>query len=142
MIDLSKITKAVQEMLESSLVGYVIVRNEPRNEDPNVAASGKGWIGIYRGSNNYSPRTTGSRPWGAVVEVIVEVQTASMRSGEEAEDRLQAAEQEVMNVLDADKKLKETVDMTVGYEINYDINASSQMYYQAAIITVKAEVRS
>jgi hypothetical protein len=142
MIDLSKITKAVQEMLSGGLSGYTIVRNEPRNEDANIAASGKGWVGIYRGSNSYNPRTTGDRPWGAVVEVVVEVQTASMRSGEDAEDRLQAAEQEVMGVLNADKKLKGTVDMTVGYEIAYDINASSQMYYQAAIITVKAEVRS
>ena len=142
MIDVSKITKAVQEMLVAGLGGYTITRNELRNEDPSIAAEGKGWIGVYRGSQKLSPQTTGNRPWGGEVEVVVEVQTASMRSGAEAEERLQAAEKEVMDVLEADKKLKATVDMTMGYDVRYEINADTQTYFQAAIITVKALVRA
>lgn len=142
MIDISTITKAVEAMLISGLDGYVITRNELRNEDPNVAAGNKGWVGIYRGGQKLSPRTTGNMPWGGEVEIVVEVQTASMRSGAEAEERLQAAEKEVMDVLEADKKLGGTVDMTMGYEVRYEVNADTQTYFQAAIITVKAEVRT
>ena len=50
----------------------------------------------------------------------------------------------VMDVLTANKKLNDTVNMTVGYEIKYDVNEDeeAQIYFHAAIITIKTEVRA
>ena len=144
MINMKDITAGVETVLSNALAGYTIERNPRRNQDANTAALNKGWIGIYRGGLDYDAHTTGSQPWLAKPSVIVEVQAASFLSGEDAEDRLQDAEQEVMNALTADKKLDGTVNMTTGYEIRYEINEDeeAEIYFHAALITIKAEVRS
>jgi len=144
MINMKDITSAVETILNDNLSGYIIERNPRRNQDANTAAQGKGWIGIYRGGLDYDAYATGSQPWLAHPSVIVEVQAASMLSGEDAEDKLQDAEKAVMDVLTANKKLNDTVNMTVGYEIKYDVNEDeeAQIYFHAAIITIKTEVRA
>ena len=144
MINMKDITKAVKKILDNNLSDYVIERNPKRNEDPNIAARGKGWIGVYRGGLDYDPHTTGSQPWLAHPSVMVEIQTASLLSGADAEDRLQDAEEEVMDVLTANKNLSGTVSMTMGYEIKYEYNEDeeAQIYFHAAIITIKTEVRA
>jgi len=86
--------------------------------------------------------TIGNIPWLVAVDVIVEVQVADMGSGSEAEDRLQDAELEVLNVLTANKKLNATVEMTHGYSIEYEYNDDEHIYFHSAIITIHAEVRT
>jgi len=144
MINMKDITKGVKTVLDDNLSDYIIQRNPKRNDDPNTAAQGKGWIGIYRSGLDYDPYTTGAQPWLAHPSVMVEIQTASFLSGEDAEDRLQDAEKEVMDVLTANKTLNNTVSMTNGYEIKYEFNEDeeAQVYFHAAIITIKAEVRA
>ena len=141
---MTDITKGVKKVLDDNLTGYTIERNPRRNQDPNVAAMNKGWIGIYRGGLDYDAHTTGSQPWLAKPSIIVEAQVASLLSGEDAEDKLQDAEKAVMDVLTANKKLNDTVNMTTGYEIKYDVNEDeeAQIYFHAAIITIKTEVRA
>jgi len=144
MINMKDITKGVKKVLDDNLSDYIIQRNPKRNNDPNTAAQGKGWIGIYRAGLDYDAHTTGSQPWLAHPSVMVEIQAASFLSGEDAEDRLQDAEQEIMDVLTANKKLDDTVNMTNGYEIKYEFNEDeeAQVYFHAAIITIKTEVRA
>ena len=142
MINFSIITAAVEKILRDGLSGYSIERNEKRNEDPSIAAQGKGWIGIYRGRLIYDPHTTGNRPWKVGVEVIVEAQAAHMGSGEDVEAAITAAENEILNVLNNNKNLDRTVLHTMGYEIAYEYNTQEEFYYQSALITVKAEVRA
>jgi hypothetical protein len=129
MIDYKAILDAIQALLENNLDGYTITRNEPRNSDPNIAAKGKGWIGIYRGSLNYEPGriTTGSGRWNATMEPTIEIQTASGRSGADAEAKLQ----------DANPKLSNTVSMTNGYTIDYQYNSEAgELYHLSSIITI------
>lgn len=142
MINLSTITAGIETILNANLSGYTIERNPRRNVDPNLAAKGKGWIGIYRGMLSYMPHTTGATPWLATIAARVEIQVASMRSGEDAEDKLQEAETEVMEVLADNLTLNGTVNMTMGYEITYETNEDEQVFYHAALITIKAEVRT
>ncbi len=143
MINFSDITKAIETLLKANLTGYVITRNEGRNDDYNRAAQAEGWIGIYRGSLDYEPGFMGDRPWLVSVDVVVELQVASFISGSDAEDLLQAKEEAVLDILTDNKKLGSTVDMTNGYTIEYEYNADTEqgVYLQAAIITIHAEVR-
>ena len=143
MINMKDITGAVKSILEQNLQGYTIVRNAQRNMDPNIAAKNNGWIGVYRGSLDYSPHTCGgNNPYMAEIEVVIEVQAASMKSGADAEDRLQDAEEAVMDVLNDNKKLNGTVNQNMGYGIEYEFNADETIWHHAAIITARYEVRA
>jgi len=142
MINFKNITQAIETILNAQLSDYKIVRNELRNVDPNQATWGKGWIGIYRGKLDYEPHTTGATPWLVSADVIIEIQVASMTSGDDAEDKLQDAEQEVLNALVTDLTLGGTVLMTNGFSIEYDYNEDEQVYYHAAVITVRGELRA
>ena len=139
MIDYKAILDAIQTLLEDNLDGYTITRNEARNSDPNIASKGKGWIGIYRGSLKYEPGRvmTGSGRWDATMEPTVEIQTASGKSGADAESRLQDAEYEILELLDANPKLSNTVGMTNGYSIDYQYNTEAEeLYHLSSIITI------
>ena len=143
MLNMKDITTAAKDLLEQNLQGYTIVRNEQRNMDPNIAASGNGWIGVYRGSIDYNPKTCGGvSPYLAEVEIIIEIQAASMQSGSDAEDRLQDAEQAVINVLNDNKKLGGNVNQNMGYSIEYEFNADETIWHHSAIITARYEVRA
>ena len=142
MINLKTITQAIETLLNNNLEGYLIERNAERNVDPNKAARGSGWIGIYRGNVKYEPHTTGSTPWRALIELKVEVQRASMQSGADAEDKLEDSVEAVMDVLTANKKLNNTVGTTVGYRIDYEFNSEEKIWHHAGIITITAETRA
>ena len=142
MINFKTILQGVERVLLDNLTGYTIARNDPRNTDPDLAAKNKGWIGIYRGSLEYSAYAVGSIPWLVSVDTKVEVQVASMHSGEDAENKLQDAETEILTVLNNNKKLNNTVDMTNSFEIEYEYNDLEEIYHHAAIITIRSELRS
>ena len=143
MINFSTITKAVEELLTNNLPGYVITRNEEINSDPNVATRYKGWVGVYRGSLEYEAYTVGAgRRWMTNLEILIVLQAASLQNGAEAEDRLQDAEKEIMDVLTANPTLSGSVAMTTGYSIEYEYKREQQVYFHAAIITIKGQVRA
>ena len=150
MINLKLITQAVETLLKDNLGvinsqaskdGYTIERNAARNSDPNIAARGKGWIGIYRAKLSYKPLTLNQ--WKANIDIDVELQVAHFKSGDIAEDMLQDGEQAILNVLTANKNLSGTVGMTNGYDIDYQYNTDVQhgLYHHAAVITIEAEAQ-
>jgi len=143
MINFSDITQAIETLLTDNLTGYDITRNDERNEDYNRPANAVAWVGIYRGSVDYESYAVGSVPWLASVDTVVEIQVASMISGADAENKLQDAEEEVMDILTANKKLSDTVNMTNGYSVEYEYNADTDIgvWLQASIITIHSEVR-
>ena len=141
-LNFANVTKAVESILKGGLSNYMIKRNPERNVDPSKAAKGNGWIGIYRGPLTYDAHTTGSTPWLVGLNVRVEIQVASMKSGEDAEDKLQKAEEEVLTVLTNNKDLNGTVNQTLGYDVDYDFNEDERIWFHAAIIIIRAEVRS
>ena len=142
MINLKAVTQAVESILKADLYGYTIKRNPERNVDANLAARNKGWIGIYRGTQDLDAYTTGATKWLNTITVDVEVQAASMRSEEEAEDKLQDAETEVMNVFGDNLKLNNTVANVTGFAIRYEVNTEEKIYFHSAIITIRAEARA
>ena len=143
MIDYSQITAAIKSILEAELDStYLITRNEERNVNPNLPQRKGKYINISRGSVSYTAHVIGNTPWLVTVRPKIEIQVASMISGENAEDILQDAEKAVLDVLTANKKLNNTVAMTNGYDIEYEYNANEQIYHHASIITIIAECRS
>ena len=148
MINFKNITQAAETLLTSQVGdSYTIERNPVRPAEPSriIRDGKKGWIGIYRGSLKYDAHTVSATPWLVTISFTIEIQVASFASAEDAEDRLCDAEKEIIDILEADRrsgKLGGYVHNIVGYEINYDVNEDEQTYYQAAIITINAEVRA
>jgi len=142
MINFSHITQAIETLLTDGLTGYDITRNAERNSDYNRPANAVAWVGIYRGSIDYEAHLIGNVPWMASIDSIIEIQVASMISGADAENKLQAAELEVMDILTANKKLSGTVNMTNGYSIEYEYNADTDIgvWLQASVITMHSNV--
>lgn len=140
MLNRGAIGKAVENILRAGMEGYTIVRNEPRNEDPNMAAD-TGWIGIYRGRVKYRKHTTGPNPWIAEVEIDVEIQAASMADGIDVEEKLEKAEAQALALITASQNLEGTVQTIKEISVEDDLNVNNT-YYQAAIITIRAEVRA
>jgi hypothetical protein len=143
MINFKLITQALEKLLIENLDSkdYNIERNPMRPSSAEKAAD-KAWIGIYRGSIEYIAHSTGSQPWLAQIETIVEIQVASLTSAEDCEDKLCDAEKEVLDLLTNNKKIGGTIDMTNGFSVEYEINADEQTFYQAAIITIRGEQRA
>ena len=137
----SLISKAIKDIINEKTDGYLVIRNEKRNEDPSVAANSKAWIGVYRSRISYSKFTIGPTPWLAAVETDVEIQVASMKDGEDVEDKLQAAEKEIIEVLSANQTLNNTVSYIKEISVEDQTNINTETYFQASIITIKAEAR-
>lgn len=142
-LNYSSITKAIEDILRQRLPGYVITRNERKNVDPNICLmAGTGWIGIYRGSIDYDAYVISSRPWNVTPAPLINVQVASELSGNDCEDRLQTAEKAVVDALENDRTLNNTVSMILGYSMDYEYNQIEEIYFHGVNIRVKAETRS
>lgn len=144
MVNFKAITQGVESLLRENLSSYdyLIERNPIRPDDPYKAAQSLAWVGIYRGTLEYNSHTTGNQPFLVEIEVVIEIQVASLESAEDAEDKLCDAEIAILNILKTDKKLNSTVDHINGYGIEYEMNEAEATFYQSSIITVRAEVRS
>ncbi len=143
MVNRSTVARGIETILKENLEGYLIERNPERNEDPNVAARDKGWIGIFRGDADYEPARVSATPWRVTLTPRVEIQVASWESGEKCEENLEFAVNKVLTVLNSNRTLNGTVAMTVGYSVTDEVNRTQEgVYFQAAIITIKAEVRA
>lgn len=142
MINMSTITKAVEDMLGEHTAGYTIERNGARNEDPNVAAKDNGWIGIRKGRKQYEAYSTGASPWLAEVEIIIEIQYAHFSDPGLAEDKIEEAVEEILGILNTHYNLDGTVSHITGLKVEYDLNTDVDAYHYAAVITVLAEARA
>jgi len=142
MINTKTITQAVASRLRSQLPGYVVERNPVRPDDPWKAAAGTAWIGVYRGKTDYEGHAIGALPWMANVEIVIEVQVCDLTSADACEDKLLDAEKAVLDAINGDRTLCGTVDMVLGYSIEYEVNRDKNIYYEAAIITVRAQART
>jgi len=148
MINFKNITQAAVDLLITQAGDdFIIERNPVRPADPvKVMRDGKkGWIGVYRSGLKYDPYAVGATPWLATMRFVVEIQVASTATPEDCEDRLCDAEKQILDIFEADRKtgkLSGTVHNITGFEITYEVNADEQTYYQAALITVIAELRT
>lgn len=139
----SDITSAIESILRAGLDGYIITRNEPINSDPGIARLvTNGWIGIYRGKESYVGYCTGSTPWLVDVDPRVVIQAVSLKNGETAESILQGYVEEVLDVLNSNKRLNNTIANSIGYEISYQFNDQNQIYFHQATIIIKGQTRA
>ena len=142
MVDMKVITSAVKALLVANFSDCTIVRNARRNVDPNTAAQGDGWMGVYKGGVEYTPLTTG-RYFQSDIEVVVEIQKADFQNlGAKVEDELEVLVQSALEVFTAEPTLSGTVDSTMGYDVDYDINTDNEVYIYSALITISAQVKS
>lgn len=141
MIDVSAITMAVEDMLNEHTAGYDITRNDARNEDPNVAAKDNGWIGIWSGDEDYEAYSTGPSPWLVHIEVIIEVQYAHFTDAKAAEEKIEAAKNEILGIVGDHPTLDSTVTQITGIRVTRLRNQESAGYHYALRITVLADAR-
>lgn len=147
MINASEITRRVKTQLFNGLKvknkDYTVSRGEYINKDYELAP----WVGIYRGAIEYDPATLGDglNSWRANMKLRLVVQEASLESGEDAEEKLEQAVQDVLDVMMADKEWAgKGASMTVGISVEYSYNEtkSESIYFQSAMLTLEAEVRT
>ncbi len=98
-----------------------------------------------------SSDATGTTTWKPELTIIVEVQACDFKRHTAAEEKLQAAEEAVMNILMSRSdpnglKLGGTVNMTTGYDVAYEsyegADKDATLYFESAVITITAEVRA
>jgi len=144
MINVSDITKTLFDILGDNLEGYEITRNRGLNVDiSQPLVQGHGWIGIYKETMSYEPLTLGGKYMLATIQIKVELQCSSAISGEDAEDKLQTAEKEIMDILIENKTIAGTVDMTMSYDIEYEYNYDIEtIYFNSAVITLELQKKT
>lgn len=144
-INVGAIAKALQLQIQndfevSSFLKSEVVRGDYINEDPNNTP----WIGVYRGTVRYVPRTLGvsARNWEPSPEIRVVIQDTNFISAENCEDALEEHIKLVIDAIFKDTTIGGTVDMINEINVEYLYNETDResTYFQTAIITLKLEV--
>jgi hypothetical protein len=142
-LNYGSVTRAIETLLRQKLTGFIITRNARKNADPNKClAPGEGWIGIYRGPINYAAHVMGNRPWLVDPEPFVNIQVASAVSSDDAEDKLQDAEIKVIDILDSDRTIGNTVHTILGYRMDYEYNSDTEIYFHGVNVHIMAQTRA
>ena len=146
MKDLSLIMKAVEQAINNDTAGYYVERNPVRDiEDAELPAENKAWVGILKGDLNYTPQrmAAGFARFGVKGSILIIVQVVDLESQELADEKLTAAEKEILEVLADANNLKlpfnsePTVGMIEGFFIDYETKSEGSSFYQAAIIKME-----
>lgn len=145
MIDVSDIVKAFTDMLNSNadfiseLYTGEVYRGDYVNMDPDRTP----WAGVYKGTVSFEPRTLGSiNNWEAKPNIRLIIQTTDLASAEKCEDALNALIKKAVDVVNDDMTLKNTVDMVVGFNVEYGYIETEldTLHFQSAIVTFETEV--
>ena len=146
-LNVGNVTRALQQLLRDDLE---IAARGVRSADIEIAEivnesiDRTPWIGIYKGSVGYAPRTLGAHAasWQAAPQPRVIVQAGGLQGGAETEILLEDLIRDVMRVVFDSLTLNDTVDMVTGVNVEYrfieaDMESS---YLQTAILTFSTEV--
>lgn len=143
-VNLKTITRAIEDMLKTAHGGdYLIVRNAERNMEPNVPSIKGAWVNVTRGDAAYTPgRVMATNPhmWTYAPTVKVEIQTASLQSADDAEDKLLDVEYAIMTTLTANMRVASGAVLQ-GFDIAYEYLTDGTAHVYSATITIKLEVR-
>lgn len=143
-INLKTIVAATQAQLQAdaTIAGWLatnVERGTVVNEDPNRTP----WVGVYRGGQDYSPRTLGSvNNWEVSPSVKIVLQTTSLSDDFEVSDNMEQYVQDIIDAIMTDYTIGGTVDMINGFNVEYGYvnDDRTKMFFQNAIITVNMEV--
>lgn len=148
MLDVSTLTVALKAKLVAAFSASteVVERGTRVNFDPAIAMNG--WIGVYPGTIDTSPRAMGGRAWkdDAVLQVVVQAASYS-GDGTEASDALEARIKLVLDAIDTDLTLGVTGVRVTRYSREYkyvvfDDDGGGDLFMPQAVIKVFLEVRS
>jgi len=147
MINMYTITEALRDQLKNDPEASQISNREILvDEYVNVNPSNAPWMCVYKGSMNLEPRTLGmgAGRYTASPEPRVLVQAVSYQSGEDCSSLLDYYVNTVLNAVVSDPTLGGTVDMVVGFNIEYGYVEADRpsIHFQTARITVNCEVRT
>ncbi len=147
-VNVSTITNAVYELilddleLQELLEASHVVRSGFVNVNPGLTP----WAGVYKSSVEYTPRSLGqhSGTWQLTVGTQVLLQVFSADTGEDAENKLEDLIQKLMRLIFDNLTLKGTVDMTLGFNVEYRFleGENETSYFQMAMVTINSEVRT
>ncbi len=147
-VNVSDITKAIHQLilddsdLQELLEASHVVRSGFVNVNPGLTP----WAGVYKASVEYVPRSLGqhSGTWQLLVNTQVLLQVFSADTGEDAEDKLEELIQKLMHLIFENLTLKDTVDMTLGFKVEYRFleGENETSYFQMAMVTINSEVRT
>ena len=138
----SDVTAAIGRMMEGDprMYGVSITRAQEVNERP----SGCPWVGIYRTSQQFTPRTLGAGT-GAMnheLTMVVVLQAAGGQSGEDCEALLEELVANAASVILGDTSLGGTVLIVKSMEVQYqDYSRVDNVYMQTAALYITAETR-
>lgn len=145
-INMSSLSRVLEyEMSKDARFSKCMVsRSASVNADPSFAV--EGWIGVYRSSLRYDPRTLGrgGRNYTGTSRLYIVVQSTSLDSGEDAEESL---EEHVMNVIDVllnNEELRKKMDLIQDIRIAYSYNRTKEttIYFQEAVIEVTGTTKT
>lgn len=136
MLDMSQITAATAQLLQTRLPDYIIERNPLAPPESGKAAKARAWVGVYRGQVTYTPARVGGAAKDCDLEIILEIQAVSLKSPAEAESKLSLAEKEILETVGASRNLGDTVSFIKSYNVEYGLSKSGGTYFQTAVITL------
>ena len=141
MFNIHNVVEALVDQLNSDIDVYNIAKakgGEYINNDVNQAP----WIGVYRGSVEYSPRALGYNNWEVAHSIRVVAQEKSLITGSDCEQKLEDLVQKIITAVSSDKTIGNTVDMcnSIGVEYGFIETDRSSVYFQSAVITINLEV--
>jgi len=143
MIHVDSVTAALLGQLGADPVltssGFTLAEGEAFNHDLNQTP----WVGIYHGTLRIDPHSLGgTQPWEGQLELIVYVQEASHRSGQEATRLLNRAQSAVLDAVNGDRTLGGTVLMLTGMEVSpFQRDLAEDTWLFTNEIALKAAVR-
>ena len=143
MIFVNSVTAAMFTLLSSHSVIVSSAFTVQEGEALNQEITHTPWVGIYYGDMTIAPHTVGgATPWQAELELFLYVQEGSHRSGGEATRLLAMAQSEVLNALNEDKTIGETVLMLTGMTVSpFQRDLKEDTWLFTNEIALKAELR-
>lgn len=139
-VNVATITEAVVQLLRDAMPGVNVSRAEEINELPHLCP----WVGVYRSSVSFPPRTlglgTGFRDQS--VELILVVQQADGSSGAECEDLLEKLIGDTVSTVLSSPSLGGSVLVVDDVNIRYSsYEKRDSVYFQTATIYFTARTR-
>lgn len=148
-LNTKQILNRLQQVLSDALGnGYMVDRAERMASNWNTYAD-TAYVGIMKKSASYEGKRIGPQPWDVQLSIEIAVVCVSQLSGEDAEDKVTVATDEVIAALEANRKstavsgkLYGEVQNIIGYEVDYTLMHNDNTYVQVGTITLTVEVRT
>lgn len=140
--DAHAMTVALEEILKADerLAHFIVVRSEPIDEQPEGAPV----VGIYKARESYQAHTiaAGQNPWRVEGTPELILMTASLKSGGDADRRMEAAKLLLFTVLSENLTVGGTVNMLNGWDVEYEYGQEGGVYFVGVTITLQVEARA